>query len=47
MKVEDSKLYFTPGMLCKCSKLADAPEMYVLKKKEFTIKTGDNKTSVL
>ena len=47
MKTEDSKLYFIPGMRCRCAKLEDAPEMYVLKKKEFTIKTGENKTSML
>ena len=40
---EDSKVYFTPGMHVICKQLKDAPEMYVLRKKELTLKDGDNK----
>ena len=40
---EETRVYFTPGMRVKCVKLQDAPEMYVLRKKELTLKDGDNK----
>lgn len=42
MEYED-RVYFTPGMRVKATKLKDAPEMYVLRKKELTLKDGDNK----
>ena len=44
---EETRIYFTPGMRVKCVKLADSPEMYVLRKKELTIKDGDNKQKTL
>lgn len=44
---EESKVYFTPGMLVKSSKLKDSPEMYVLRKKELTIKDGDSRSKTL
>ena len=47
MMETDNKVFFTPGMIVKCTKLEDAPMMYVLKKKEFTIKVGDSKSNAL
>lgn len=44
---EENKIYFTPGMRCKCSKLLDAPEMYVIRKKELTIKDGNDSVKTL
>ena len=44
---EDQKVYFTPGMRVFCRQLKDAPEMYVLRKKELTLKDGDNKQKTL
>ena len=46
MEYED-RVYFTPGMRVKTTKLKDAPEMYVLRKKELTLKDGDNKQKTL
>lgn len=43
----DAKIFFTPGMKVRCTKIEDAPEMYVLKKKEYTIKIGDQKNTTL
>lgn len=44
---EDSKVYFQPGNKVICTKLKNAPEMYVLRKKELTLKDGDNKQKTL
>ena len=44
---DDNRVYFVPGMKCICTKLKDAPEMYVLRKKELTLKDGDNKQKTL
>lgn len=44
---EDSKIYFQPGNKVICSKLPGAPDMYVVRKKELTIKDGDSKTKTL
>ena len=37
----DAKIFFTPGLKVRCTKIEDAHEMYVLKKKEYTIKMGE------
>lgn len=44
---EETKCYFIPGDLVRLNKLKDAPEMYVLRKKELTIKDGDSKQKTL
>lgn len=41
------KCYFVPGDLVRSNKLKDAPDMYVIRKKELTIKDGDSKTKTL
>ena len=46
MEYED-RVFFTPGDIVKNNKLKDAPEMYVLRKKELTMKDGDNKQKTL
>lgn len=43
----EDKCYFVPGDKVRNNKLADAPEMYVLRKKELTLKDGDNKQKTL
>lgn len=43
----EQKVYFTPGMICRCTKLKNAPEMYVVRKKEFTVKEGDERLKTL
>lgn len=44
----ESRTYFTPGDLVKCVKFKDAPDMYVIRKKELTIKdSGDPKQKTL
>lgn len=43
----DNRVFFTPGMVVKCTKLEDAPTMYVLKKKEYTMKIGESKSTTL
>lgn len=43
MMDEFTRCYFVPGDKVKNNKLKDAPEMYVLRKKELTLKDGDNK----
>lgn len=43
----DEKIYFTPGDIVKCVKLKNAPEMYVLKKKELTFKDREDKDKIL
>lgn len=43
IETEDKK-FFIPGDLVVSNKLKNAPEMYVLRKKELTIKGGENKT---
>ena len=47
MMEDIQKCYFIPGDRCKVNKLKDAPEMYVLRKKELTLKDGDNKQKTL
>lgn len=47
MEYEDSRIFFTPGDVVKNNKLKDSPEMYVLRKKELTIKDGDSRTKTL
>lgn len=39
----EEKIYFTPGMRVKCKHLENAPEMYVIKKKQVIIKDDDVK----
>ena len=43
----EERVFFTPGDLVKNNKLKDAPEMYVIKKRELTLKDGDSKTKTL
>ena len=43
----EERIYFTPGDAVKCSKLKNAPEMYVLHKKELTFKDRENKDKIL
>lgn len=43
----EERVFFTPGDIVKNNKLKDAPEMYVLRKKELTMKDGDNKQKTL
>lgn len=43
----DQKIFFTPGDRVVCEKLKDAPEMYVIRKKEITIHDGDSKQKTL
>jgi len=45
--MEDEKRYFTPGERVKCVKLENAPEMYVLRKKELVLKNGDTESKTL
>lgn len=40
----EEKIYFTPGMRVKCKHLENAPEMYVIKKKQLVIKDEEVKT---
>lgn len=40
----EEKIYFTPGMRVKCKHLENAPEMYVIKKKQLVIKDEEAKT---
>lgn len=40
-------IYFTPGDVVKCNKLSNAPEMYVLHKKELTFKDRENCDKIL
>lgn len=47
MLEEANKCYFVPGDLVRSNKLKDAPEMYVVRKKEFTLKAGDIKQKTL
>lgn len=42
MNMFGDKCYFVPGDKVRDNKLAYAPEMYVLRKKELTLKDGDN-----
>lgn len=46
MEIEN-KVYFVPGMVVKCTKLNNSPEMYVIRKKEFTLKDGDDRIKTL
>ena len=39
----EERVFFTPGDIVKNNKLKDAPEMYVIRKKEITIHEGNNK----
>lgn len=43
----ENKRFFTAGMKVVCTKLTDSPEMYVLRKKELTIKDGNDSTKTL
>lgn len=43
----EEKIYFVPGDVVKCAKLKNAPEMYVLKKKELTFKDREDKDKIL
>ena len=43
----NEKVFFTPGDKCICTKLPESPEMYVIRKKELTIKDGDTKQKTL
>lgn len=43
----EEKTYFQPGMRVVNNKLHDAPEMYVVRKKELTIKDGNDSTKTL
>lgn len=45
--MEDQKIFFVPGEKVKCSKLSNAPEMYVLRKKELVFKDGEDKAKTL
>lgn len=47
MNLEEEKVYFTPGMRVKCKQLDNAPEMYVLYKKELTFKNKENSDKIL
>jgi hypothetical protein len=47
MTDEFNKCYFVPGDLVVSNKLKDAPEMYVIRKKEITIHEGNNKQKTL
>lgn len=47
MNMFEEKCYFVPGDLVRSNKLKDAPDMYVIRKKELTIKDGDSKTKTL
>lgn len=38
----EEKVYFTPGMRVKCKHLENAPEMYVIRKKELIVKKSDD-----
>lgn len=42
MNMFEDKCYFVPGDKVRNNKLVDAPEMYVIRKKELTLKDGDN-----
>lgn len=44
---ETRKCYFVPGDLVRLNKLKNAPEMYVLRKKELTFKSSDQKEKIL
>lgn len=44
---QDNKQFFVPGMKVKCTKINNAPDMYVIKKKEYTIKDGDSNVKTL
>ena len=43
----EERVFFTPGDIVKNNKLKDAPEMYVIRKKEITIHEGNNKQKTL
>lgn len=43
----EDKIYFTPGMRVKCKHLENAPEMYVIKKKQIVIKDKDEDVKTL
>lgn len=44
---DQDKFFYTPGMRVKCAKLSNAPEMYVLRKKELVFKDGEDKAKTL
>lgn len=43
----EEKVYFTPGDTVRCTKVSNAPEMYVIRKKSLTFKDQDNKDKTL
>ena len=45
--MEFDKTFFVPGEKVKCSKLSNSPEMYVLRKKELTFKSSDQREKIL
>ena len=45
--METDKIYFTPGDKVRCKHLQNAPEMYVLRKKELTFKDSENSNKIL
>lgn len=45
--MEMDKIYFTPGDKVRCKHLQNAPEMYVLRKKELTFKDQQNSNKIL
>lgn len=47
MMDELNRCYYVPGDIVKCNKLKNAPEMYVLHKKELTFKDKENKEKIL
>ena len=43
----EEKVFFTPGDVVKVRQLKNAPEMYVLKKKELVFKDKEDKDKIL
>lgn len=43
----ETKTFYSPGDKVRCTKLIDSPEMYVVRKKELTIKDGMGSTKTL
>ena len=43
----EEKVFFSPGDKVRDRHLKDAPEMYVIRKKELTIKDGNDSTKTL
>lgn len=47
MNETEEKTYFIPGDTVKCTKVSNAPEMYVIRKKSLTFKDNENKDKIL